>query len=309
VVLDSWWAPGGLRLAAKDMYSSGTPVRSRIVSMSTPTIKPRWYHLTPARSFAGLLVVQVSLFLSERYQWLPFNEHKGWTVLIAVGVVVAAVLVMLLWGLVCLCLRRRFQFSFRSLLVFLVVLSVPLGWFAWEMQKARRQREAVAAIVKAGGWVRYYEFVEFDPMWKSEATQPLRPAWLRKLLGEDFLNDALSVACVRDDDVKRLKGNMNVRVLILTGNRVTDASLEHVETLSDLHVLYLSSHQFTDAALKNLEGMTGLRELYYCGGPITDEGVTKLQQALPNCKIICDSWWPDEGVITELLDLPLTDYP
>jgi hypothetical protein len=45
-----------------------------------------------------------------------------------------AVLVMLIWFVVSLLLRRRFQFSFRSLLVFMLVLSVPLGWFAWRWE-------------------------------------------------------------------------------------------------------------------------------------------------------------------------------
>jgi len=48
----------------------------------------RWYHLTPARFFVGLLAVQVFLYLSDQFNWFPFNEKKGWTVLIAVGVVV-----------------------------------------------------------------------------------------------------------------------------------------------------------------------------------------------------------------------------
>ena len=45
-----------------------------------------------------------------------------------------------------LCLRRRFQFSFRSVLVFLLAVSLPLGWFAWERQRGRSQREAVERI-------------------------------------------------------------------------------------------------------------------------------------------------------------------
>jgi hypothetical protein len=118
--------------------------------MTPPTPKPRWYHLTPTRFFVGLLVVQLLLLLSERFQRFWFNEKKGWTVLIALGVVVGAVVVMLVWGVVCLFLRRRFQFGVRSLLVFMVAVSVPLGWFAWEMERARRQRELVRQIVKAG---------------------------------------------------------------------------------------------------------------------------------------------------------------
>jgi hypothetical protein len=50
--------------------------------MTNPPCKPRWYHLTPARFFLGLLAVQVLLLLSERFQWFTFNEKKGWTVLI-----------------------------------------------------------------------------------------------------------------------------------------------------------------------------------------------------------------------------------
>ncbi len=71
--------------------------------MSPPQPKRRWYHLTPARFSIGLLAAQLLLLLSEQFQWFAFNEKKGWTVLIAVGVVGLAVAVMLLWGLVCLC--------------------------------------------------------------------------------------------------------------------------------------------------------------------------------------------------------------
>ena len=93
-------------------------------SMPTAALNHRWYHLTPDRFFVGLLVVQVFLLLSESFQWFAFNEKNGWTLLITVGVVCVAVVVMLVWGLVCAVLRRRFQFGFRSLLVFL--MAVPL---------------------------------------------------------------------------------------------------------------------------------------------------------------------------------------
>jgi hypothetical protein len=66
--------------------------------MTTPNSNPPWYHLTPARFFIGLLAVQVLLLLADRFDWFPFNERKGWTVLIGVGVVCVAVLVMLFWG-------------------------------------------------------------------------------------------------------------------------------------------------------------------------------------------------------------------
>ena len=57
----------------------------------------RWYRLTPDRLVIGLLVVEWLLWLSERFQYFGFNQHKGWTVLIAVASVGVAMLVMLLW--------------------------------------------------------------------------------------------------------------------------------------------------------------------------------------------------------------------
>ena len=83
--------------------------------MTDPAPNPRWYRLTPDRFVIGLLVVECLLWLSERFQWFAFNQHKGWTVLIAVAVVGVAFLVMLLWFVVALLFRWRFQFCIRSL--------------------------------------------------------------------------------------------------------------------------------------------------------------------------------------------------
>ena len=49
--------------------------------------------------------------------------------------------------------RRLFRFSLRTLLVVVVLLSVGLGWFAFKMRQAERQRKAVEKIREAGGVV------------------------------------------------------------------------------------------------------------------------------------------------------------
>ena len=49
--------------------------------------------------------------------------------------------------------------------------------------------------------------------------------------------------------------------------------------------LDLFDAQVTDAGLVHLKGLTQLQELYLVDTKVTDEGVKKLQQALPNCKI------------------------
>ncbi len=70
--------------------------------------------------------------------------------------------------------RRWFQFSLRALLVFVLPTSIGMSWFGVRLHRVRRQRGAVKAIQKAGGWVNY------------EEPEPWGPPWLRELLGDDF---------------------------------------------------------------------------------------------------------------------------
>jgi hypothetical protein len=51
--------------------------------------------------------------------------------------------------------RRRFRFSLRTLLVFVVVLSVLLGWFAMRLERVRRERAVVETVVGMGGHACY----------------------------------------------------------------------------------------------------------------------------------------------------------
>ncbi len=247
-----------------------------------PKPNGRWYHLTPDRFFLVLLVVQVLLLLSERFQCFAFNEKKGWTVLIAVGVVGVAVVVILVWLVVSLFRRRRFQFGFRSLLVFVVVLSVPLGWFAREMQQARRQRGAVEAIRKEGFviLVRYdYELDETGAF--IPRAQPTTPVWLRKSLGDDFFRAVttvdLSGTQVTDTGLECLRGLNNLKELYLGGNVVTDAGLEHLKGLTSLERLGLNVTQVTDAGLEHLKGLTSLESLDLDQTEVSDAGLEHLK--------------------------------
>jgi hypothetical protein len=242
------------------------------------TSNHRWYHLTPARLFIGLLAVQVFLFLSERFRWFPFNEHKGWTVLIAVGVVGLAVVVMLVWGLVCLVLRRRFQFGVRSLLVFLVAVSVPLGWFAWAMEKAKRQREAVEAIRELGGYLTYdYQTHDYQRHGKAELSTA---NWLRTLLGDDFFFEVAAVDCdyraLSDRDVVHLRQFTRVKWLMLDGTQVGDNFLAQVQNLPELRGISITGTQISDNGLAHLQRIGQLEVLILDDTHITDEGLKYL---------------------------------
>lgn len=99
-----------------------------------------WLYLTPGRLVAGVLLFEGLLFLSDWFQWFAFNKNKGWSVLIAVATVGAAVLFMLLWFADSLIYRRRFQFSIRSLLLLTLAIAIPCSWLANEIRCPLRTR-------------------------------------------------------------------------------------------------------------------------------------------------------------------------
>jgi len=224
----------------------------------------RWYRLAPDRIVIGLLVVECLLWLSERFQWFPFNEKKGWTVLIAVAAVCVAFLVMLFCFLVCLVFRWRFQFSIRSLLVLVVVVALPCSWLAVEMQEAGRREKVVAEIRKCRVFIAYdYQFHAYHEYLPH--ARPPEPLWLRNLLGDGFFS--------------------HVAYLGFNPQQVTDDWLANLEGFPQLQGLYLAYNRVTDAGLERLAGLTTLRLLFLENTKVTDAGVKKFQKILPNCQI------------------------
>ena len=180
--------------------------------------------------------------------------------------------------------RRRFQFSLRSLLVFVLLVSICMSWLGVKMERARKQREAVEVIEEAGGAVTY----------DYEMASPVSsvPIWMRELLGEDFFFDVLEVRAIGADldnaGLEPLKELTGLQMLYLNGTKVTGAGLEHLNGLANLQWLDLNGTKVTDAGLEHLKGLTNLEELDLSDTQVTAQGVESLRQALPNC--IIDSY-------------------
>lgn len=184
--------------------------------------------------------------------------------------------------------RRRFKISLRlaMVLVFLVAL-----WMARQANKAREQREAVEAVKNYGGWVQYdYEFVNGT---LTAGRQPRAPAWLRRLLGDEFFQDVEQVNLVYDystgkrrdivnhapaDDVlakvARLTG---LRVLLLRRTQATDEGLKQIGRISSLEELFIWDGQnVSDAGVAYLENLKNLKNIHLSKSKITDDSLRVL---------------------------------
>src|SRR5262245_10359599 len=96
-------------------------------------------------------------------------------------------------------MKKWFRFSLRTMLVLITALCI---WLGFQVNAARRQREAVAAILKVGGSVKYDFQMVLNPTipsplnvsYKSlKDASPPGPAWLRHLIGDEYFQDVVEV--------------------------------------------------------------------------------------------------------------------
>ena len=233
---------------------------------------PRWLYPTPAWLVYGALVTTGLLFASEHWMCFAFNEHKGWTVLIAVAAVGVAIVFLGLWLLAAFLFHLRFQLSIHTLLVLVVAVALPCSWLAAEMKKAREQQESANQVSKLGGMTCYdyncngFGLPEFERPVSEYQT-------LLTTLGNDFFHpvvgaffhcgalDGSHMTCIMGSDLLCLSGLPELRSLNLSEQNIGDSDLIYVTKLTRLERLSLH------------------------GTKVTGEGVAKLRNALPNCKI------------------------
>ncbi len=231
--------------------------------MTDPKPKRRSFYPMPSWLVLGLLAATGVLFLSERFRWFAFNQHKGWTVLIAVASVGVTLGLMVLWLVIALIFRLPFQFSIRSLLVLVVAVALPCSWLAAEMKKASEQQVAVDEIRRLGGRIEYG---------RDETAVALI-----RLLGDDFFNNAVSASLSNDDQMEYLRALQHLTWLHFRGDAVTDSGLQHLQGRPQLGFLYLTNTQVTDNGLQLLQRLPQLYALGLSRTRITDNGLQFLE--------------------------------
>ena len=180
--------------------------------------------------------------------------------------------------------RRWLSFSVRTLLVLITLVGI---WMGLRVNAARRQEQAVAAIQKLGGWVRY-DF-ELDP--QTDKRIPGAKSWVPKPVldrtGLDLFHDVVHINMVYNDDGKRLDNRQvtdavkfqlaafpRLRELLLKESQATDECLAAAGSLSQLEKLYCwDAAELTDLGTSHLRRLTRLKHIHVSRSQITDESL------------------------------------
>jgi hypothetical protein len=235
---------------------------------------------TPASFIKALLLTEGFLLFSERFHWFAFNQHKGWTPLVCLAVIAAAMLVMLAWFVGARIFKGRFQFNIRTMLALTLAVAIAFGWMASEVQRARRQASLAAEAGKISWGVLYDSDLESDGsiLGRTMAAMPSEPR-LQQLLGRDFFHEIVVVNGRSETAIQLLKDQASMRRVSMIDAHVTDAGMASLDVFKLLEELDLrfEAPGVTDAGIKHLQHLTRLRKLYLRHTSVSDAGLVYLK--------------------------------
>ena len=211
--------------------------------------------------------------------------------------------------------ERRFQFTLRALLVATALISVAISLCVWlERARMQREREAVEAIERLGGEIRFVGWrwgtttVKFNTEFGHDEASCLAElphlvlsldhtnttdAGLENLKGlNNIVWVSLNHTHISDAGLRHISDLTNLESLCLDGTGVTDAGLKFLVGLSDLSLLTLDNTQVTDAGLEHLHSMSNLKNVSIVATRVSPEGWNILHERLPDCMIRYDRQTP-----------------
>jgi Leucine Rich repeat len=184
--------------------------------------------------------------------------------------------------------RRWYQFRLRTLLICVLVLSVPLSWFGVRLEKARKQRNAID-LLEDKGCIFVYQYPRVKeirvPIQVLAAYSRVTDSDLKHLRDlTEITHIYLNETAITDAGLQHLEGLTQLRELSLEHTDITDDGLKHLPGLTSLRVLRLGYTPITDVGLNQLEELTNLRCLDV-GGKVTPSGVAEFNRAVPDCAV------------------------
>ena len=95
----------------------------------------------------------------------------------------------------------------------------------------------------------------------------------------------LSDTRITDEGLAALQDFKTLEFLSLRNTAVTDEGIASLSSLSDLETLDLGNTKITDECLADLQRLASLRGLSIDGTQLSEDGVVRLKNALPDCRV------------------------
>ncbi len=197
--------------------------------------------------------------------------------------------------------HRWSQYSLRTLLVLVTGAAVALGIY---MHSVRRQQQAVAEILAAGGDVVYEDSGSVDSYssWLLrldgtgyDATRSRPPQWLEGLIGRDFTSRVVGVSFVGKSQgiryPRNFRGPPGPKVNPWYPDpepeqmvHISGVVLQGIGSLRNLTSLYLAETDVDDQGVECLRTLPRLRYVAL-GNLVSENGYRRLRKALPKADI------------------------
>lgn len=159
--------------------------------------------------------------------------------------------------------QRWMQFSIRAMLIAVTILC---AWLSWQVEQARRQREAINELHKLHVAVLYR-----DPA--AGRGEERNSGGATSLLGIAYREPVEYV------------GLHHAHEMFHDPQQIKKA-LSLLADLRGLKNLNMEGMPITDKDVMYLKRLTDLRKLNLSYTEVTNTGLAELQQALPNCQIM-----------------------
>ena len=180
------------------------------------------------------------------------------------------------------------QFSLRTLLLVMVLVSVALSWLACKLENARRQRVTIEKLQGLQLFASYWRPAE-DGVPTNCLAKGRWPESLVRLSGLEFFYNvrgvySLGVIAPRpiqlafaDRDLVLLNSMTSLTELYVDDTEVTDAGLPHLKSLLHLEELGLARTGVTDEGLVHLRALRYLKSLDLEDTDVGDAGLVHLR--------------------------------
>ena len=228
--------------------------------------------------------------------------------------------------------RRWYQFTLRTVGVWMVLLCLLLGSFAWWRDRAERQRKVVEELRGLGATVAYRIFsltkrpgIHDGLMYKVDSHDEFfLCSWLRHALGDNFVYNVDRIkltdspafyqtpSATRELTLRLLQKCPHIKELTIEGNVVRVTDLKETPFLQSLEILHIdtvsrdSRGGLTEDDLEVLGQAASLQELCIERQLFPDAGLAHLQ----DCRrlqilLFTDTNMGDEGLrhVSELTEL------